>query len=169
MNLLTQQIITESHKWIGVKEVGHNSGPHIDEWLRRVRQQPGAPWCAAFAWCMLDDAIKALGLTNNFRGSASVFTLFTQAHQQHAWWDAPGPGYIFGIDHGDGQGHCGIVIEVNGDELSTVEGNTNAAGSREGNCVELKKRPATACTLGYIDPGMLCAGQTCSEGHPENG
>jgi hypothetical protein len=169
MNRLTQQVIAEAHKYIGVKEVGHNSGPHIDEWLRRVRQEPGAPWCAAFAWCMFDDAIKALGMTNPFRGSASVFTLFERAHQQHAWWPQPSPGFLFGIDHGEGKAHCGIVLEVDGDELATIEGNTNAAGSREGNAVEVKRRKVAVCTLGYIDPGMLCMGQTCSEEHPENG
>jgi hypothetical protein len=169
VNRLTKQIIVEAHKWIGVVELKRNSGPEIDEWLRRVRQPPGAPWCAAFAWCMLDDAIKALGLTNPLRGTASVHTLIQRAHQHHAWWPEPGPGYIFGIDHGAGKGHCGIVLEVLGDSIATIEGNTGRAGEREGKYVLVRSRRLAECDLGYLDPGMLCAGQTCSEAHPEDG
>ena len=174
MNQLTQQVIIEAHKWTGVKEVGHNSGPHIDEWLRRVHCAPGAPWCAAFAWSMLEDACEALGLTNPLLPTAGVFTLIARAKAAGAWTTEAGPGYIFGIDHGvgtDGQhlGHCGIVCEVGPLHLVTIEGNTNEAGSREGNAVVLKTRRIDEPTLGYLDPGLLLVGQQCSEATPENG
>lgn len=169
MNRLTSQVIKEAHKWIGVVEVTRNSSPEIDGWLRRVGAAPGDPWCAAFAWCILDDAIKALGCTNHLTGTASVHKLFERAHQHHAWWTEPGPGFVFGIDHGSGRGHCGIVIDVAGVHLATIEGNTNEAGSREGNAVVVKQRNVLECTLGYLDPGLLLVGQTCSEKHPEDG
>jgi hypothetical protein len=169
MNRLTHQVIEEAHRHIGVREVTRNSGPEIDGWLRRVGQKPGAPWCAAFAWCILDDAIKALGCTNHLPPSASVHKLFERAHQHRAWCDEPGPGYVFGIDHGRGLGHCGIVLDVDETHLATIEGNTNEAGSREGNAVVVKSRNALECTLGYLDPSMLLIGQTCSEDHPEDG
>ncbi len=168
MNRLTNQVVTEAHRYIGTKETSRNSGPHIDNWLRRVQSEPGKAWCAAFAWCMLDDAIHALGLRNYLPPTAGVHKLFERAHQHHCWWTEPGPGMIFGIDHGGGLGHCGIVIEVEGDgTLATIEGNTNEAGSREGNAVAVKTRKVAECTLGFLDPGLLCAGQTCSAEHPE--
>ncbi|HJW74826.1 MAG TPA: CHAP domain-containing protein [Thermoleophilia bacterium] len=169
MNLLTKQITTEAHRYIGLKETSRNSGPEIDLWLRRVDQKPGASWCAAFAWCMLDDAITTLGLTNYLPPTASVHRLFERARQFHAWWPEPGPGMIFGIDHGGGLGHCGIVIDVDGVHLATIEGNTNKAGEREGRYVLVRTRAAKECTLGYLDPGLLLVGQTCDEAHPENG
>lgn len=39
---------------------------------------------------------------------------------------------LFFIDAGGGKGHAGLVTEVNGDRLTTIEGNTNNEGSREG-------------------------------------
>lgn len=175
MNILTRQIIVEAEKHIGVREVGHNDGPEVSAWLARVNRQPGAPWCAAFAWCMLDDACRALGLTNPLKPVAGVHLLLRMAREQRAWTDDPGPGYIFGIDHGVDKltnmrlGHCGIVVEVTPSGLTTVEGNTNEAGGREGNCVAIKTRKLWACSLGFLDPGRLCAGQTCSVEHSEAG
>ncbi len=169
MNRLTDKVIKEAHRWIGVTETARNSGPEIDGWLRRVGSDPGNPWCAAFAWCVLDDAIKALGLVNHMPGTASVHKLFERAHQFHAWWTEPTPGVIFGIDHGGGKGHCGIVIDVAGVHLATIEGNTGREGEREGKHVLVRSRNALECTLGYLDPGLLCVGQTCSEEHPEDG
>ena len=174
MNLLTQQIIVEAQKHVGVKEVAWNSGPEIDAWLARVRSKPGAPWCAAFAWCMLDDACAALALVNPLHPTAGVFTLFGAAKDQHVATATPGPGFIFGIDHGldsNGHhlGHCGIVCEVAPLHLVTVEGNTNEAGSREGNCVALKTRRIAECTLGYLDVSLLLTGGTCSEADPAAG
>ena len=169
MNRLTQQLIIEAHKHIGICETSYNSGPEIDEWLRRVHSEPGKSWCMALAWCKLDDAIKALGMTNPMPPTASVHRFFQMAHQFHAWWSEPGPGYIFGIDHGNGKGHAGIVLDVAGDDLATYEGNTNKAGEREGKWALVRNRKASECTLGYLDPGLLCLGQTCSEEHPEDG
>ena len=174
MNLLTQQVVIEAHKWIGVKEVGRNDGPEVREWLRRVYRQPGAPWCAAFAWCMLDDACASLGLTNPMPATAGVHLLVQRARLQGAWTSDPGPGFIFAIDHGKDKagnrlGHCGIVLEVGEGTLATIEGNTNEAGGREGDCVAAKTRKQAEVTLGYLDPGRLLVGQTCSEANPAAG
>lgn len=161
MNLLTRQIIIEARKHIGVRETARNSGPEIDQWLRRVKRPPGLPWCAAFAWCMLDDACRALGLPNPMEPTAGGNLLMIRARAHHAWTNEPGPGYIFGIDHGhNAEGahlsHVGFVAEIREDGgLATIEGNTNSAGSREGNCVAEHVRPAAGMTLGYLDPGRL--------------
>ena len=42
------------------------------------------------------------------------------------------PGMVFFIDTGGGAGHVGIVAENTNASLSTIEGNTNDNGSREG-------------------------------------
>jgi hypothetical protein len=174
MNQLTDQIVFEAHKHIGVKEVGHNDGPEVAGWLARVFRKPGNAWCAAWAWCMLDDACTALGLVNPMPPTAGVHLLIERAKLQGAWSDEPGPGFIFAIDHGRDKhgnriGHCGIVLDVGDGTLATIEANTNEAGSREGDCVAVKTRKLVEVTLGYLDPGRLLVGQTCSEAAPGNG
>jgi hypothetical protein len=42
------------------------------------------------------------------------------------------PGMLFCFDTGQGQGHAGLVVEVRRGNLTTIEGNTNNGGSREG-------------------------------------
>ena len=52
------------------------------------------------------------------------------------------PGIIFGIYFPKLKrvGHCGIVESIRDDWITTIEGNTNAAGSREGDGVYRKVR-----------------------------
>lgn len=171
MNQLTHQVLVEALKHVGVREVGHNDGPEVREWLHRVARGPGNPWCAAFAWCMLDDACQILGLLNPLPPIAGVHFLMTAAKSHRVWTDQPGPGFLFFIDHGKNSrgeplGHCGIVVDVNEDEITTVEGNTTESGGRDGDRVAMKTRKASAITWGYLDPGELCAGQQCTEEHP---
>jgi hypothetical protein len=161
MNLLTAQIITEANKYVGIREEPSNDGSEIRAWLKRVGVHFPAPWCAAFAWCMLDDACKVEGITNIIPPTASSHLLLQFAREKGCWTNEPGPGFIFGIDHGKANGmrigHAGIVVEAHeAGHLLTLEGNTNSMGSREGNALMLKgSRRAKDMTLGYLDPGMM--------------
>lgn len=160
MSTLTQQIVAEARKYLGVHETGHNSGPQIDVWLQRVRRNPGDAWCVAFAWCMLDDACRAVGLANRMPPVAGGYLLLRMAKDLRAWTDKPRPGLLFGIDHGRNAAgnhlsHVGIVTDVSGGVVQTIEGNTNAEGSREGNCVAARTRHSEVITLGYLDPDAL--------------
>jgi hypothetical protein len=49
-------------------------------------------------------------------------------------------GYQFIMDYGKGLGHTGIVVSVEGDSFTTIEGNTDAGGSRTGGSVCLRSR-----------------------------
>lgn len=126
--LVCDQIIFEAQKWLNVREQGKNDGPEVREWLKRVNRAPGNAWCAAFAWCMLDDACKALKIKNTFPPIAGAWLMLNQAKKMGAWTDSPGKGFIFGIDHGLNAagariGHVGIVADVFEDYVETVEGN----------------------------------------------
>jgi hypothetical protein len=63
------------------------------------------------------------------------------------------PGMIFALDLGGGHGHAGLVIEVRGDHVITIEGNTNPGGSSDGFGVFRRDaRPlTTGVLLGYLD------------------
>lgn len=163
MNLLTNQIVVEARKYLHVRETGGpNRGPEIDRWLTRAGSVPGQPWCAVFAGCMLADACRAVGVPLPIRLTASAHRLIERGQQAGGKADVPGPGYLFGVDHGKGpqgqqRGHCGIVVELDGDGLHmvTIEGNTDPGGSREGQGVYQRTRLISEATLGFVDPGLL--------------
>jgi hypothetical protein len=71
------------------------------------------------------------------------------------WTNEPVPGAVFGIGHPNGKSHVGIVVSVGAFSVVTIEGNTNEAGSREGNCVRQRSREIADIDLGYWDPGMM--------------
>ena len=62
------------------------------------------------------------------------------------------PGMIFIISTGSGNGHTGIVESIEGVQLTTIEGNTNEGGSREGIGVfRHKSRRISQISRGFID------------------
>lgn len=118
----------------GIRETSPNSGPEIDKWLERVGQAPGNSWCVAFAWCCFDDAASRLGTRNPVPRTAGSLRLWGLASR----WRAHGPrrGQIYVVQHNEHQGHVGIIESVSPELVVTeISGNTNADGSREGNCV----------------------------------
>lgn len=124
-------VVEAARKEIGVREAGENAGKRVDEYCAYVGFQKVA-WCAAFSsWCF---------------GQAG----FVQPRT--AWCPAlfpgrrlredPLPGMIMGI-YFPSKGriaHCGIVERVRGDFVYVIEGNTNVAGLRDGDCVMRRLR-----------------------------
>jgi hypothetical protein len=120
-------------RYIGTTEVGHNRGPLIDHWNELAGQDPRSEpaWCASFVYSMFHDAALALEMPNPCPRTASVLRLATRWPFEIA--SVPEPGAVFILAPSR---HTGFVESVNGLLLVTVEGNTNAAGSREGNSVQ---------------------------------
>jgi hypothetical protein len=62
------------------------------------------------------------------------------------------PGMVFVIDSGGGHGHMGLIKQVDGDVLTTIEGNTNNDGSRDGIGVfERNGRTISHINLGFLN------------------
>jgi len=61
------------------------------------------------------------------------------------------PGCLFVITTGSGNGHTGLVEQVAGVRLTTIEGNTNLGGSREG--IGVFRR--TGRTIATINRGFI--------------
>lgn len=148
------------------KPPGSNGGGMVKEYLAAVGLDEGFPWCAAFIyWCFREvekptttRCIKTAGVLDHWAraGSQGIRRIgFQQAREN------PGlikPGMIFIMDTGPagGAGHTGIVEKIEGGALVTVEGNTNAAGSREGTAVLRKtsrRVSADSINKGFIDYG----------------
>lgn len=118
---------------IGVKETtGNNDGPQIKAYLRVTGLAEGHPWCAAFlAWCFREAGIKA-------NRSAYSPAWFPNARITRK----PKSGDVIGIYFRQLKriAHVGFWHRDDGSFIITVEGNTNDAGSREGNRVAKKRR-----------------------------
>lgn len=132
---------------LGVRELsGRNDGPRVEAYLAYVGLAKGNPWCAAFVCWSLHEA----GMANPRSGwSPDLFP------QRRICWQRsssckplaakvalPKRGDVFGIYFPDkGRiAHVGFVDDWGDKYVVTVEGNTNEAGSREGDGVYRKRR-----------------------------
>lgn len=161
-----------------VREVGGaNRGPDVEKYQATVGLTPPAPWCAAFvAWCVMTAKRSS---TPPGWCSGSAVTQWHRATRKmllggYCTPDRGGfeakvrPGMVW-VRAKDGpsaqaarlgtwvQGHTGIVIAVDAEGFTTIEGNTNSSGSREGDGVyrKLHKWSYTTDivrTIGWFDP-----------------
>lgn len=125
-------LIKIAEQEIGVREIGSNCGPRIRQYLAYVGFNEGVAWCAGFtSWC------------HGQAGFAQPKTAWCPSlFPKNKVVSVALPGCIYGI-YFPALGriaHVGIVLELKGDWLSGVEGNTNVAGSREGDGVFKKLR-----------------------------
>jgi hypothetical protein len=155
---------------VGVLEVpaGSNSGPRVNEYLASVGLNSASgsfPWCAAFIFWCFRQASKSLAVANPAIRTAGALDTWNQAgtrgiHRVAATEaadmpSAVGPGMVFVISTGGGKGHVGLIERVEGTILTTIEGNTNEGGSREG--IGVFRR--TGRRIGQINRGFVDYGQ----------
>lgn len=152
---------------IGVMEqpLGSNRGPQVDLYLKSAGAELGSPWCAAFVYFCFQQGSNTLGIANPVVRTASVLDHWNRAgaagiprlgtDECTATPALVKPGMIFIIIHPNGTGHCGLVESVTGTLLTTIEGNTNETGSREGIGVfRRQKRTIASITRGFISYGQ---------------
>lgn len=149
MTALAAEALRLARAAIGTTEhpAGSNRGPEIDAWLRGVGIDPekGTPkdreWCAAFLSVTVANAAAALGLPSAGRAQSWMFSGSASCHRliernPLLLIQAPEPGCIFVHIGDDGHGHCGFVESIAaGGALETIEGNSDAHGSRTGGSV----------------------------------
>lgn len=121
----------------------------------------GQPWCAQFvSWCF-EKAGTGLPQAQSTKGYASVRVGWLHAvrNKQLVW--KPKAGDIFLIRTGTrGEGHTGIVVSIDDKTgvIHTIEGNTNASGSREGTTVRQRTRAIGSINQGFWRPhGVITA------------
>lgn len=136
-----------------VQEHEDNWGPMIERYLHAADINVPAAWCAAFVnWC----AEEAYGLVNKtspleqVENQALVQSYFDWAVDTGRIVQEPedvGLGHLFLLffPSKDRYAHIGFVRDpdpmMDRTEFSTVEGNTNEGGSREGYKVASRLRP----------------------------
>lgn len=127
---------------LGVRELsGRNDGERVEMYLQSVGHKKGAPWCAAFvSWVYQEADIKA----PRSAWSPAWFPISNTVYIRRASKNkTPDSGDVFGIYFQNLKriAHVGFIDEwQSGSVAITVEGNTNEAGSREGDGVYRKRR-----------------------------
>lgn len=119
---------------VGVREAtGKNDGHRVEQYLASTQLGPGYAWCAAFVnWTYQKCGVVT---PKSAAWSPSWFPAGKLTHY-------PQPGDVFGI-YFPSKGriaHVGFIDEWGSSRVKTVEGNTNSAGSREGDGVYRKVR-----------------------------
>lgn len=151
---LPHELVLLAQKEVGTEEVnGTNCGPRVNEYKSATNLPPNEswPWCAAFICWLVREGLKATGIqeTEHFHRpkTAGAWDFINWSRSQDgSTWTLLSPGedikagdilvYTFShIGLAVGNAHDGVV--------PTIEGNTDAAGSREGGGVFRKVRPVS--------------------------
>ena len=140
-NSLVEKVAKIYTNEIGVRELtGKNDGIDVEQYLSSVNLKQGAAWCAAFvSWCFIRaeiNAVKSGWCPNWFQ----INVIYTRGENNNK---VPKKADVFGIYFHEKEriAHVGFIDEWGeGSFCITVEGNTNDAGSREGDGVYRKRR-----------------------------
>lgn len=133
---------------------GRFQSPEVAARLAEVDIDYPAPWCAAEVF----HCFALAGGATKLPRTASALRLW-EGSLDECRRTMPAPGDVFVVDHGHGRGHCGIVESVSpdGQTITTIEGDTDAAGSSTGDAMGRHTwRPADGTRgklLGYLEFG----------------
>lgn len=136
---------------LGVTEIplGSNKGPNVKAYLASVGLNEGYSWCAAFVYWCFQQAAYTMKIPNPLYKTGGVLKhwQFTKGIKVKM----PRPGDIGILDHGNGMGHEVLVktVDAVAKTYTTVEGNSDANGSRTGGMVCSNTRKISAA-LGFI-------------------
>lgn len=145
-------IVEIARSYIGQKEEPGNSGfvdPDFEAKMQKVGFYKSAPWCGFFCrliWTEAGLSLEAMsGKRKRIIVTASAVRSMKAASDCGRWSATPEIGSIaiwrnFKNGVPQSTGHMGIVVDVGADSFTTIEGNTNANGGREGNTVAEKLR-----------------------------
>jgi len=140
-------LIVEAKKWVGVHEQGgNNKGKEVEIFQKAVDgQSSGEAWCMAFVQYCIKQTEATLGIKSKIYRSEHCLTVWGKSPTTMRL-TKPEVGCVVIWQHGTtSSGHTGFVtgVDANGN-LLTIEGNTNGAGSRDGDGVFSKTRNKTA-------------------------
>jgi surface antigen len=126
---------------------GSNWGHPVQDYLLSVGITFPAAWCMAFVyWCF-----KQVGNDQSYRNplykTGGVMVQWSVSAKYRV--KDPQPGDVFIMSFDGGKGHTGFVESVSKDTITTVEGNTDGDGGREGWIVARRTRKRSSI-LGYL-------------------
>lgn len=153
---LMQAILETAQSFVGQKEISGNMGfkqPFFLRLMESIGWRRSWAWCSMFCKLVYTEASKKVGIdpkiitkhiSPSVQGTRANF--IKAGFPLQTDWTKVRPGaYISWVSSKDRtKGHTGILVEFleNGKKMKTIEGNTNAEGSREGDSVAVKIRNA---------------------------
>lgn len=134
MSQYVDTVISAAIKEVGTTEVGFsNSGPRVNQYLAAVGLGPGNPWCAAFCFFITDNAGVPSSTWDGLANRAYCPTIESWARGKGVLTQKPTRGDFMLLQMWDSEGqysgHIGIVEQVEGNQIYTIEGNTSPQGS----------------------------------------
>jgi hypothetical protein len=132
LNAQQEKLLAVATSELHVRENGSNEGIRVQSYLNYVGLPKGHPWCAAFVSWVYGQSGYAYPRT---AWSPALFTKSKQIKEV-------APADVLGIYFANLRriAHCGLVVSVSHNWVNSIEGNTNLAGSREGDGVYRKRR-----------------------------
>lgn len=163
MNNPRRIIADVAREYIGTRETSKNRGPHLEEFWKATNYPEGAknrePWCSAFAtFCVKEGDRRSPALKLRVppvfpavaqwlpwaRNKETGCLVFTPTEVQLGRFKPMAGDIVVYLPH---LSHIGIVAEdyKSGAIIQTIEGNTNSAGSRDGDGVYQRQRSLPFC------------------------
>jgi len=139
---------------IGVREkTGKNDGVRVETYLHYVSLGKGNPWCASFVcWIYGQSGIanpRSGHCPDLFPSKKVIYKRTVKINNE------PQQGDVWGLYFPEKRrvAHVGFIDQWQNKYVITVEGNTNEAGSRDGDGVYRKRRPIKSIYIvaSYID------------------
>ena len=167
-------IVSVAKKYLGQREISGNRGfecEYFEQKMKAVGWQDTHAWCAYFAELVWREAYGQMNsvieadLRRLFSASATTtYSNFLKSTDYKKYLsNSPAIGALAVWKLGSGwQGHIGIVQQFTKKEVTTIDGNTNASGGREGIEVAAMKRlisynyrEKALNLLGFIHPPKI--------------
>jgi len=152
MKTLSEHIREVATEEIGTKEIGYtNTGKRVGQYQAATSLGgTGWAWCAAFICFVVREAMarweKEHGSKLTFArpktAAAYGFDEWSLVQDRSTKTRRSHTGEAIGIFSLHSTSHCGIAISAptKAGNFQTIEGNTNAKGSRDGGCVMIRTR-----------------------------
>lgn len=140
--VLRDSVVATYRSEIGTREAtGHNDGDRVEMFLASCGRYRGDAWCAAYVnWALEENNCNRAesGWSPSWHPKSKLIYRPSAGINKQV----PRPGDVFGIWYSKlGRlGHTGFIDQWGSEITITVEGNTNDAGSREGDGVYRKRR-----------------------------
>ena len=157
---VSEKMVNLARSEIGVSEIdGSNCGPRVDEYKAATWLDPdkGWPWCAAFLCWLIREAIEGEDVAFKRPQTAGAWDFENWARKQVNNGVELRKPTNEDIKAGDiviyTFSHIGLAVKDidSSGYVTTIEGNTNGAGSREGGSVLEKKRHVSSIRSRIIE------------------
>lgn len=140
-------LICAAHACVGIRETQNNQGALVELIQETVGGHDREPWCLAFVQSLIAYSEVKLGIKSRFPTTEHCLTAWNKSDDDLKVKFYPLPGAVIIWKHGNtSNGHTGIFLESEGEQMLCIEGNTesgvNTSGAieRDGGGVYLTKR-----------------------------